>query len=544
VRHDQGFSFVPDGSAIVYLAATPEDGSRLHLYTFADGVSRVLAGTEGALLPTVSPDGKWVAFFRKNRLMKVAVAGGPPIEVSAVPYLYGISWSPDDWIVFAAASGLARVPAAGGEPQTLTTVEAGEFRHNSPHVLPDGKAVLFTALSRSGTQEDAAICAVSVSTRERRTLLKNAGDARYSPTGHLLFVRQSDLLGVSFDVDRLRVSGTPFLAVESIHVKLQDLAGVFDLARDGTLVWVPSASHMRRIVWIDRKGVETTLPIPARPYSHPALMPDERSAIVEIEATPHNLWHLDLTSGALTSLTHESANHRPVLRQDGRFFAFSSDRTTPRSVFRQSTDGSGAPEQVANATSGQNVTSWSADGRWLALTQTTPETRGDIWVLPLDAGNTPRPFLRTKYLEDQATFSPDGRWIAYSSDETGRREVVIQSFPGDGPRQQVSTAGGETPAFSSDGRLFYRVKDQLWAAPIGTDPILTVGPRSLVFQLSGVRDFTGGPNYVISRRGDRVLAVKNLRDDELVRDIQVAVNWFESLRRSSGVLRESPEPAK
>ena len=157
---------------------------------------------------------------------------------------------------------------------------------------------------------------------------------------------------------------------------------------------------------------------------------------------------LDLTSGALTRLTHESANHRPVVSRDGRFFVFSSDRTTPRSLFRQSTDGSGAPERLVNATSAQNVTSWSADGRWLAFTQATPTTREDIWVLALDAARTPRPFLQTASSEHQASFSPDGRWIAYSSDESGRQEVMIRSFPGDGPRKQVSTTGGETPAFS------------------------------------------------------------------------------------------------
>ena len=154
-------------------------------------------------------------------------------------------------------------------------------------------------------------------------------------TGHLLYVRQADLLAVSFDAERLRVSGTPFLAAASIHVEPQELVASFDLASDGTLAWVSSRASelLRMLVWIDRKGVETALPIPARRYGHPALMPDERSAIVEIEATPHNLWHLDLTTGALTRLTHEGANHRPVVSPDGRIFAFSSDRTTPRSLF-------------------------------------------------------------------------------------------------------------------------------------------------------------------------------------------------------------------
>jgi eukaryotic-like serine/threonine-protein kinase len=411
---------------------------------------------------------------------------------------------------------------------------AGEFRHTSPHVLPDGKAVLFTALSRSGTLEDAEICVVSISRRERRTLLKGAGDARYSSSGHLLSVRQADLLAVPFDPKRLQVSGTPFLAAASIQVRPQELVGSFDLAEDGTLAWIASRESdlQRMLVWIDRKGMESPLPIPVRPYSHPALMPDERSAIVEIEATPHNLWHLDLASGALTRLTHEGANHRPVLSPDGRFFVFSSDRMTPRSLFRQLTDGSGGPERLANAASEQNVTSWSADGRWLAFTQATPTTRDDIWVVALDAASTPRPFLQTAASEQQATFSPDGRWIAYSSDESGRQEVMIRSFPGDGPRKQVSTTGGETPSFSGDGKtLFYRLADHLWAVHVSTDPVLTIGPPSIVFKLSGVREFTGLPNYVVSRTGDRVLAARTLVETTPAREIQVVVNWREVLQQ-------------
>ena len=534
VRTGRTFSFVPDGSGIVYLADTPEDSPRIHLYTLSDGVSRALGGTEGAIHPTVSPDGKWVAFYRSNRLMKVAITGGPPVEIAAVSYLYGVSWSADDWIVFASGgAGLQRVPAGGGEAQTLTTLEAGEFRHTSPHVLPDGKAVLFTALSRSGALENAVICVVSISTRERRTLLKGAGDARYSSSGHLLYVRQADLLGVPFDPRRLQVSGTPFLAAASVQVKPMELTGSFDLAGDGTLAWIASSASdlQRMLVWIDRNGVERPLPIPVRPYSHPALMPDERSAIVEIEATPHNLWHLDLASGALTLLTSEGANHRPVVRRDGRFFVFSSDRTTPRSLFRQPTDGSGAPERLVDAAAAQNATSWSADGRWLLFSQDTSTTRDDIWVLPLDGGGTPRPLVQTASAEHQATFSPDGRWIAYSSDESGRQEVMIRSFAGDGPRKQVSTSTGETPSFSGDGKtLFYRVKDQLWAVPISTDPVLTIGPSSLAFELSGVREFTGLPNYVVSRAGDRVLAAKVLVETTRAREIQVMVNWREQLQ--------------
>jgi Tol biopolymer transport system component len=220
-----------------------------------------------------------------------------------------------------------------------------------------------------------------------------------------------------------------------------------------------------------------------------------------------------------------------VVSPDGRFFAFSSDRTTPRSLFRQPTDGSGAPERLVDAAAPQNVTSWSENGRWLLFEQSTQATRDDIWVLALDGGTTPHPLMNTAASERHGTLSPDGRWIAYSTDESGRREVVIRSFPGDGPRKQVSTAGGETPSFSGDGKtLFYRLKDQIWAVPMSTDPALTIGRPSPAFKLSGVRTFTGLPNYVVSRAGDRVLAAKTSVEARRG-EIQVMVNWPEELRQ-------------
>ena len=279
---------------------------------------------------------------------------------------------------------------------------------------------------------------------------------------------------------------------------------------------------------------ETALPVPHRPYAHPALLPDERSLIVELDETPHNLWQVDLTTGAMTRLTDDSGNHRPVASPDGRFFAFSSDRTKPRSVFRQASDGSGEPQRLTTPTANQNVTSWSKDGRWLALVQPGPRTGDDIWVLPLDGKSEPRPLVQTRYAERSAVFSPDAKWIAYASEESGRSEVMIRALLGGGPRKQVSTAGGETPAFSSDGKtLYYRTNNQIWAASIATNPVLTVGAPAAAFELPGVPGVTGLPNYVVSRSGERVLAVKYLGGTSGPHELQVVVNWFDVLRRAS-----------
>ena len=526
------FTLLPDGSGVVYFAGSAT-AWQIQIYSFVDGATRKLPQTENGRVLSVSADGKWIAFATGGDVRKTAVDGGASVRLCEAIGVTGITWIGNDSIVFGDAAGLKRVAAVGGEPETLTTIEPRELRHVSPHALPGGQAVLFTVLSQSGAAEDTAIVAISLTTRKRSRLLTGSSDARYSPSQHLVYVRHSDVMAVEFDPDRLQLRGTPFLAVPGVYVRgLRD--GMFDFATDGTFVYVGLGDVQRTLVWVDRGGTETTLPVPNRAYAHPALLPDERSVIVELEdPLPHHLSQVDLTTGALTRLTDDSGNHRPVTSPDGRFVAFSSDRTKTRSLFRQATDGSGEPLRLTTATADQNVTSWSKDGRWLAFVQNGPKTQEDIWVVSLQGDGNPRPFLQTRYAEGSAVFSPDGQWIAYVSDESGRSEVMIRAFSGEGPHKQVSIAGGQTPAFSTDGTtLYYRMNNQIWAAAVSTNP-LKIGAPAVAFELPGVRGITGLPNYVVNRAGDRVLAVKYLGGASRSHDVQVIVNWFSVLRRAS-----------
>ena len=530
------FAITPDGSAVAYWGGAGRE-SQIYLYTLADGASRAVPQTERALEPFFSPDGKWIGFSQDNRIKKIAISGGPPVTICEATQTTAASWGADDWIVFSGPDGLSRVPASGGAPTSLTTLASGERSHTMPQVLPGGKAVIFTALSNTATMDDATIVAVAIETGERTQLVKGGASARYSRTGHLVYVRNSDLVAVPFDLDRMRVTGTPFLAVPAVRVTPLYLIGQFDLATDGTLAYMPGGGSelQRTLVWIDRKGMLTPIPAPPRPYMHPSLLPDERGVIIEIEDTPHNISHYDLVTGALSRLTRDSANHRAVLSPDGRVMAFSSDRTVPRSLFRQAIDGSDAPEHLSQGAGAQNVTSWSLDGRWLAFNELDPKTKDDIWVLPLHGDRKAKPFLQTTASEQSAVFSPDGRWIAYSSDESGRREVMVAAFPA-GLRKQVSTSGGEMPMFSHDGReLFYRFGDRIMAAPFVSQP-LSVGAPRVAFEVppTAVRVNTGLPNYAVNRKGDAVLAVRNVDQNDGPRQIQVVVNWFDVLRRAAG----------
>jgi Tol biopolymer transport system component len=527
-------ALLPDGSGLVYLGQDGRD-SRLYLHTLADAATHAIPGTEGALSPFASPDGASIGFVRNDAIFKVALAGGSPVLIGHVAVAYGATWGTDDHIVVAGPEGLMRLPATGGTPQPLTKMAPGENLHATPEVLPDGKTVLFTVLGRSGRREDATIAAVSLASGTRTTLVHGGSSARYSPTGHLLYIRDSDLVAVAFDPARLAVSGAPFLAAPAVRMRPFALSGDFDFAADGTLAYVHGggAEFQRTLVWIDHRGVVTPIPVPSKPYMYPALLPDERSAVVEIEETPHNIWHADLISGGLTRLTHEGGNHRPVLGPDGHFMAFSSDRTLPRGLFIQPTDGSGKPEHLFEATSPQNATSWSHDGRWLAFTHADRATKTDIWVASIEGARTPKPFLQTSFAEEEAAFSPDGRWIAYTSDESGRREVMMTAFPGPGPRKQVSIDGGGMPVFAGDSaKIFYRAGDRLMAADIATAPVLSFGAHRVAFELPPPSaQLSGLANFAINRQGDKVLVVTQADKNVDQRNVYVVVNWFDTLRR-------------
>jgi eukaryotic-like serine/threonine-protein kinase len=528
---------LPDGSGFVYERRTvglARAGlGSWSLRTMSDGGSRALPLAAGGVNAFISPDGQWLGLFTDYRLRRIAIDGSSSADICETTPEDGGSWGSDGRIVFSRRDGLWRVAASGGEPERLTTLSAGETRHSHPEVLPGGDVVLFTAITQSGTMADATINAVSTRTRERRLLVRGATTARYVPTGHLVFARGSDVFAVGFDREGLAITGKEVLAIPDVQVVPQFLRAQYTIAADGTLAYLPSAGEpLKTLVWADKSGTHVPVPVAPRPYAHLALLPDQQAMVVEVEATPHNLWRLDFRSGAMMPLTHDSANHRAVLSPDGRFMVFSSDRTVPRSLFRQPTDGSGAAERLLEAPYPHNATSWSRDGRWLAFTESHPQRREDIWILALDGNRAARPFLTTPYNERAAVFSPDGHWIAYTSDESRQVEVLITAFPGPGPRKAVSTGGGDLPLFSADGRtLFYRRGGQILAAEIDTTPDLTIGASRVAFDLPDAEG-SGNMPFPVGPRADRVLYTAAAGDASSPdTTVHVVVNWFEELRR-------------
>jgi DNA-binding winged helix-turn-helix (wHTH) protein len=477
----------PSGQELIFVAR--EGGTqRLYLRALDRFEASPIVGSEGAAAPFFSPGGEWVGFFAHGKLEKVSLAGGEPLVLCDSPYPYGASWGEDGSILYAPdyASGLRRVAAAGGLPTVLTTPDAraGEIGHRWPEVLPGGRAALFTVWRRGGWK-DASVELLDLHSGHRRVLIRGGSYARYAPTGHLVFARAGGTRGlaaVPFDLERLAVFGSPVAVLDGVRTDPAQGGGQFTLSRDGTLVYLPGGpqGNGRAVYRLAPDGDGRALPLPARPYRNLALSADgRRLALTVRELDRSELWVSEIDRGNLSRLTYEGDSIEPVWSPDGRSIAFAWARSGGRhEIFRVAADGSRPPERLLGGEGNSRFpTSFSPDGRLLAFTEIAPATGGDLWVLPL--GGAPRPFLRTGFNEEGARISPDGRLLAYESNESGSMEVYVRSFPGPGGKWQISVGGGALPAWSADGRrIVYRSGTKLMAVELtqGGAGRLSAGP--------------------------------------------------------------------
>jgi serine/threonine-protein kinase len=519
----------PDGTAFLYVGQGGR-GSLLYLRPLDQLEARPIPGTEAASDPFFSPDGQWVGFFSEDKLRIVALAGGPPVTVAQIPrFVLGASWGPNDTIVFAptTGSGLSRISAAGGEPEVITTpdLQRGEVSHRWPAFMPNG-AVLFTAWN--GKPEDAHVGVVSLETGELKYLLPGT-DARYSTTGHLVYASaDGSLLIAPFDPDRLEVTGPAVPIIEGVSVSWRGSAS-FTLSRDGTLIYLSRSVARRSVVFVDRDGVERPLTDERRGFMDPRFAPGgDRLAVSIYDGITRDVWVYGLEDGILSRLTFTGENRYPAWTSDGRRVAFSSYREGAAALFWAPADGSGAAERLLTAQHDQYPGSWTLDGRSLIYHEMNPTSGRDIWVLPLDEDRTPWPYLQESHEELSPRLSPDGRWLAYVSNESGRHEVYVRAFPAPGSRWQVSTGGGTEPLWAPGGReLFYRSDNELMAAAIETEPTFRLLTREALFEDPYVRRFFY-TNYDIHSDGERFVMIKSGEESA---QLIVVLNWFEELRR-------------
>jgi serine/threonine-protein kinase len=466
----------PDGTRIVFRIRGADGKPLLATRLLDQATITPLAGTENGYAGFFSPDGQWIGFWADNKLKKVSLQGGGPVTISDASAFGGASWGANGDIVASLniAGGLLIIPASGGSPHSVTNAGKQEINQLLPQVLPGGNTVLFTAQKASDLFDDANIEVVSLKNGTVKTLLSGAYFGRYLATngsmGHLVYVRQGVLYAVPFDPARLEVRGMP----EPI---LEDVTVPFDVSLSGTFVYRPRTAGIATdqkwpIVWLDSFGKTEPLVTTPDNYSDPQFSPDGARLAMAVYAGGYDIFVYDRQREALSRLTSGGKNFSPVWSPDGEHLVFESNSAAGSRLNWIRADGSGETHVLLESKNNSGPSSFSPDGRRLAYGELKPDGDVDLWTLPLDISDPehpkpgkPAPFLQTPALEAWLVFSPDGRYVAYLSNESGGYEVYVRPAPGPdgkpGPgKWQVSTGGGIYPVWSPNGReLFYRSPD-------------------------------------------------------------------------------------
>lgn len=523
-------AFSPDGKRFAYVS--PHAGSTQLFVREVDQLNVMpLPGTSGAYGPFFSPDGLWLAFFAEGKLKRVSISDGAITTICSAPQGRGGTWTSDGTILFTPTfdAGLWQVAASGGTPRALTTVHAvsGESTHRWPQVLAGGKSVLFTVGMAGKSFRDADIAVQLMDTGERRTLIEGGTYAHYVSTGHLVFARGGELLAVPFDVKQLEVTGSPIPFLHGVMVDPGGGAAQFSFSDVGSFIYVVGTDQPKgTLVRIDRQGrIETLLATP-QAFTQPKLSPNGQRLAVTIRGDNDDVWLYHLGRGTLTRLTVDPGeDETPIWAPNGERLAFAASRQPQTSHALWKLASSAGPEELLFARRHHlHLTSWSNDGRFLAFTEYHPDTAADIWVLPLQGEGKAQPVVRTQFNESNAKFSPDGRLLAYVSDESGQNEVYVQQYPGPGEKWQISMGGGWNPVWNENGReLFYQTGDSLISVDLMPMSSIAGKPRVL-FKTKYFQSFDVTPD------GQHFLMIESKEESEPIR-LNIVLNWFEKLGR-------------
>ena len=548
VSHDLAVS--PDGGMLAYLAGTSSDlfGPKdLLLRSLSDFTATTIAGGAALYQPFFSPDGQWVGFIDVNdqELRRVSVTGGSAIPICDLPAtMAGASWGEDDTIIFGTTAlddGLWRVEASGGLPEQLTTPDAaqGVLTHSWPQILPGGQHVLFTM--NANPVDDSQIAVLSLDTGEQKVVARGGFHARYIQTGHLVYGVGNTLRAMAFDLNRLETVGPPISVLDDVMTKASGAAD-FGVSQNGSLVYVPAtaaASTGRMLVWVNRQGQEQELPVTPAAYESPRISPDGRYVAVEVRSENTDVQVYDLQRNTPTRLTFDAGNDGfPLWMPDGQRVLFRSNRDGAPNVYAKAADGTGQVERLTTSDENHYPDDLTTDGERLVFY--INRGHADMEVIPVGPNNSAEEgetLVQTEFNEGVAHLSPDDRWMAYISNESGQFDVYVRPFPNvDDGRWQISRNGGLSPVWAPDGEeLFFRDATSLDMMVVGVDTQsgFSPGNPTVLFEAPYRMWRPGiGRAFDVSPDGERFLMIKAGETQESGADLDIAFvqNWVEELK--------------
>jgi serine/threonine protein kinase/Tol biopolymer transport system component len=537
----------PDGRRIVFVAAGKDGKRRLWVRPLDSLADQPLVGTEGASAPFWSPESKWIAFFANGKIMRVAATGG---EAQTLCQCQsgggGGTWNQDNVILFspavAGASGLFRVPAAGGAPLAVTTLDSanGEIGHVWPVFLPDGQHFLYNI--NGGDRSGIYVGDLNSTKRLRLLPLDEISTLGYALPGYLLYVRGRVLFAQAFDAKRLSLADDPIRVLEGVE-NAGPGSAAFSVSSSGVLVyWGGAVPRSEQLTWVRRNGMRIATVGPPGAYFHFSLSPDERRvAVTRYEPGEGGLhtaiWLLDVLRGMSTKFTFEWGAGMPVWSPDASHIVFASSREGPPALYQRPTSGPVGQDEVLVKGGDNHPTDWSPDGRTIVYEVLDAKTRNDLWLLSLSGQRKSVPLIRSPFNETGGRISPDGRWMAYASDESGRDEMYVTNYPEPRGKWRVSPEGGTQAEWRRDGReLFYRAPDRkVMAVPIKSGANFDAGTPQALFEIPpDVGPWLQGGvdqrEYAVSSDGQRFLIGVKVGEESSA-PLTVVVNWTAGLRR-------------
>ena len=533
-------AFSPDGRRIAFTAVT-EGTNHIWLYSLDAPEPVRLPGTEGARFPFWSPDSRHLGFFSGGKLKRIEAAGGTPEILCDAPSGSGGTWNSAGVILFAPAQenvGLQQVSDKGGVPTPVTRLDGArlEYQHTFPRFLPDGRHFVFRA--RSARPENIGIKLGSLDQPQTSFLLRSDTNAEYSTAGYLIFMRGEKILAQRFDAEARSLRGDPVTLAEQGNFIIPINYSPLSVCEDKWLIYQSGGNPNTQLVWVDRSGRPLSLVGTPGRYRWVTLSPNGTQVLLERfepQKVGNDIWTFDLARETYDRLTSDSsANNYPLWSPDGKQISFGSNREGFWAIWQKGVNGNDDKEAFVFKEEARSIfqNDWSNDGKYIVYRKEGEKTANDLWLLPLSGDRQPKPYLATQFDERWGKVSPDGRWLVYQSDESGRYEIYVQAFPEPGRKVTVSKGGGTLPRWRRDGRELYYVApdDKLMAVPVAPGANFGTGTPVPLFEVGSFGRRNNRYVYDVSADGQKILLLRPL-EDATTRPLTVVQNWTALLKK-------------